>query len=75
LKISTFLENYYQDPLVQTLANELLASPTSAYWLKGLKGSMDAVIAGAVTKLVATSQLYILEDKSKPPIFKTTYKV
>ena len=70
MKISTFLENYYQDSLVQTLANKLLISPASAYWLKGLKGSMDAVIAGAVTKLVATSQLYILEDKEQASYFQ-----
>jgi transcription-repair coupling factor (superfamily II helicase) len=69
LKISSFLENYLQDSLVQTLATILQTSEAPTLTLKGLKGSMDAVIGAAISKLVGTSQLYILSDKEQAAYF------
>jgi len=70
LKISTFLENYLQDSLVQTLATILNTSRVPTIVLKGLKGSMDAIIGTTISKLVEASHLYILSDKEQAAYFQ-----
>ena len=70
LKILSFLENYYRDISVQTLVAGLQTTNGDNYWLRGLKGSLDAVIAAAVSKLVPASQLFILEDREQAAYFQ-----
>jgi len=70
LDISSFLKNYLEDSLVQTLAKRVQASHASILMLKGLKGSMDAVIATTIFKLAGNSHLYILSDKEQAAYFQ-----
>jgi len=70
LDISSFLKNYLEDSLVQTLAKRVQASHASTLMLKGLKGSMDAVIATTIFKLAGNSHLYILSDKEQAAYFQ-----
>ena len=70
LNTSSFLENYLQDGLVQTLAKSLQSKSVKNAAIKGLKGSLDAVIAGSVAKLLESSQLYIISDKEQAAYFQ-----
>ena len=70
MTISSFLENYLEDSLVQTLAIRLQDSQASTVLVKGLKGSMDAIIGASVSKLIVTSHLYIISDKEQAAYFQ-----
>lgn len=70
MKAAALIENYTRDGLVQTLANRLQSQPAANFTLKGIKGSMDAVIAASIAKLSGTSHLYILSDKEQAAYFQ-----
>ena len=70
LNTSFFLENYLQDGLVQTLANSIQNKSVKNAAIHGLKGSLDAVIAASVTKLLSTAQLFVISDKEQAAYFQ-----
>ncbi|QMU30591.1 transcription-repair coupling factor [Adhaeribacter radiodurans] len=69
MKIKDFLELYRLDPVVQTIA-ERLKSPEKAHLhLKGLAGSLDAVMAVAVSSLQPGHHVCVLHDKEEAAYF------
>ncbi|CAA9211680.1 MAG: Transcription-repair coupling factor [uncultured Adhaeribacter sp.] len=69
MKIKDFLELYRLDPVVQTIA-ERLQTPTQTHLhLKGLAGSLDAVLAAAVSSLHPGHHVFILHDKEEAAYF------
>lgn len=62
------LKNYTQDGWVQTLANGIRTS--RHIQIKGLAGSLDAVLAAAVFKLLRQPFLFILHDKEEAAYFQ-----
>ena len=63
VKANDFLSIYRADSLVQTLAEGIRASTHSKIHIKGLHGSLDAVIFASVIKSVRASHIIIAQDK------------
>jgi len=70
LRISSLLNNYVQDSLVQTVVARLQNYPGTIIGIKGLMGSMDALVASAVTRVTGKSQLFVLKDKEQAAYFQ-----
>lgn len=64
-----FLTLYKSDSLVQNLAEGIRASAAKTIKLKGLTGSLDAVILASVYKSVRSSHLVVLQDKEEAAYF------
>lgn len=65
VKAHEFLFIYRADSLVQTLAEGIRTSAHANIRIKGLHGSLDAVVFAAVYKSVRASHLIIAEDKEE----------
>lgn len=65
VKAHEFLTIYRADSLVQTLAEGIRTSAHANIRIKGLHGSLDAVVFAAVYKSVRASHLIIAEDKEE----------
>ncbi|HTF81733.1 MAG TPA: hypothetical protein VL947_08410, partial [Cytophagales bacterium] len=64
MKLSDFIEVYQNDPYVHTLAQYCKKKGNSVL-LKGIVGSLDAVLASVVSKTNSSTQLVIAEDKEQ----------
>jgi len=76
LQAKDFLKIYQADSLVQTLAEGIRvsgpsggASKSEALRIKGLSGSLDALLLAAVHKSTKSSHLIILHDKEEASYF------
>jgi transcription-repair coupling factor (superfamily II helicase) len=69
LKASDFLSLYRADSLIQTLAEGIRTSQSNSIHVKGLHGSLDAVVLAAVHKSVRANHLVILHDKEEAAFF------
>jgi transcription-repair coupling factor (superfamily II helicase) len=65
VKAHDFISIYRADSLVQTLAEGIRASNHSNIHIKGLHGSLDAVIFASVVKSVRASHVLIAQDKEE----------
>jgi transcription-repair coupling factor (superfamily II helicase) len=68
MKVKDLVQLYQSDPLVQILVQKLKNQTTSVS-LKGLAGSLDAIVAIASHHESPQSQLFILEDKESAAYF------
>ncbi len=71
MKVKDFLELYRLDSVVQTIAERLKANNKYRLQLKGLSGSLDAVLASAVYTLNPKHQLFVLHDREEAAYFYT----
>ncbi|WP_192822061.1 transcription-repair coupling factor [Rufibacter sp. LB8] len=69
MKATQFLELYRQDPVVQTVALKLQSTAPNHIQLKGLVGSLDAVVASALQTMQAGTHLFILHDREEAAYF------
>jgi transcription-repair coupling factor (superfamily II helicase) len=80
LKAADFISLYRADAFIQTLAEEIRArvprgvsnegvSHSSAIQIKGLHGSLDAVVVASVYKSVRSNHLVVLHDKEEASFF------
>jgi transcription-repair coupling factor (superfamily II helicase) len=69
LKIHDVLEKYRGDGFVRSVAEACKDKQKTNIQLKGLKGSLDAVIAAAIHGILGHSQLYVLHDKEEAAYF------
>ncbi|MEN0016169.1 MAG: transcription-repair coupling factor [Bacteroidota bacterium] len=60
---------YKAHPWVQTLAHQLQKSPPTCWHLKGLAGSLDAVLVASLHTITQHTQLCVLEDKEEAAYF------
>ncbi|GAB3193913.1 transcription-repair coupling factor (superfamily II helicase) [Pontibacter aydingkolensis] len=74
MKVTDFLELYRLDSVVQTIAERLKAKEPYRLQLKGMAGSLDAVLASAVYTLNNQHQLFVLHDKEEAAYFYTDLK-
>ncbi|WP_162428383.1 transcription-repair coupling factor [Pontibacter pudoricolor] len=74
MKVSDFLELYRLDGMVQTIAERLKTNNTYRLQLKGITGSLDAVLASAVYTINYQHQLFVLHDKEEAAYFYTDLK-
>ena len=71
MKVSDFLELYRLDSVVQTIAERLKTNDSYRLQLKGMAGSLDAVLASAVYTIDPQHQLFVLHDKEEAAYFYT----
>ncbi|MBX0333933.1 transcription-repair coupling factor [Pontibacter sp. HSC-14F20] len=74
MKVTDFLELYRLDGVVQTIAERLKADKPYRLQLKGMAGSLDAVMVSAVYTLHPQHQLFVLHDKEEAAYFYTDLK-
>ena len=65
-----FLSIYQADSVVQTLAEGIRASKPNVLHVKGLHGSLDAVVFASVFKSGRSSHVIILHDKEEAAYFQ-----
>jgi transcription-repair coupling factor (superfamily II helicase) len=69
LKAHEFISLYRADSLVQTLAEGIRTFTSKSVRIKGLHGSLDAVIFSAVFKSVRANHVVVLSDKEEASYF------
>jgi len=70
LRAIDFLSIYQADSVVQTLAEGIRASKPNVLHVKGLHGSLDAVVFASVFKSGRSSHVIILHDKEEAAYFQ-----
>lgn len=65
MKAHDFISLYRADSLIQTLAEGIRTSNKSPIHIKGIHGSLDAVVFSAVFKSVRASHVLVLQDKEE----------
>jgi len=70
LRANDFLSIYHADGVVQTLAEGIRVSKPSVHHVKGLHGSLDAVVFAGVYKSGRSSHVIILHDKEEAAYFQ-----
>lgn len=69
MRAKEFLSIYKSDGLVQTLAERIRTPKAENIHLKGLSGSLDAVIFSSAVRSIQGSHLIILQDKETASYF------
>ncbi len=69
MKAHEFISLYRTDSLVQTLAEGIRMFTSKSVRIKGLHGSLDAVIFSAVFKSVRANHVVVLSDKEEASYF------
>ncbi len=69
MKASDFLSLYRADGYIQTLSEGIRASTSNVIQVKGLHGSLDAVLVAAVHKSVRANHIVILHDREEASFF------
>ena len=69
LQIKEFIALYTHEGWVGALAEQLQAGASKHIQVKGLVGSLGAVLAAAIYKRTAATQLFILHDKEEAAYF------
>ncbi len=64
------LKQYTQDSFIQTLSSLITDSSSQTVHLKGLTGSLDAVVASAVHQIHPQNQLFVVNDKEEAAYFQ-----
>lgn len=70
MKVAAFLKLYQEDSLIQTLAGQIRQNTPHRVQLKGLVGSLDAVLAAAIYQIHSQSCLFVLHDKDEATYFQ-----
>ena len=69
MKVRDFLKLYREDPIIQTIAEQIKPNAKKRIRLKGLVGSQDAVVAAAVYLITKKTQIFVLHDKEEAAYF------
>lgn len=69
MKVRDFIRIYKEDPIVQSIAEKLKPNEETHVQLKGLVGSLDAVIAASVYQLNKQTSIFVLHDKEEAAYF------
>lgn len=70
MKVSELLGIYEKDSHIQLLKQKLQEGETNSLFLKGLSGSLDAVIAATLAQNTKQTQVFILNDKDEAYFFQ-----
>ncbi len=69
MKVRDFLKLYREDPIIQTIAEQIKPNEKKQIRLKGLVGSQDAVVAAAIYQLTKQTQIFVMHDKEEAAYF------
>lgn len=69
MQIQTFIELYSSDSLIHTLATRIKNDSGGFIQIKGLVGSLDAVLASALYQIHAQNHVFVVSDKEEAAYF------
>lgn len=69
MKVRDFIKIYKEDALIQTIAERIKPNETTHLRLKGLVGSLDAVVAAATYQINKQTNIFVLHDKEEAAYF------
>ncbi len=69
MQIQRFIEFYSSDSLIHTLANQIKTDLGGFIQIKGLVGSLDAVLASALYQIHAQNHVFVVSDKEEAAYF------
>lgn len=69
MKVRDFIKIYKEDALIQTIAERIKPNETAHLRLKGLVGSLDAVVAAATYQINKQTNIFVLHDKEEAAYF------
>ena len=70
MRVSDFLASYRADGFIRTVAAEINASKKNSVQLRGLSGSLDAVILSAIFKIHPQDFIVVLHDREEAGYFQ-----
>ena len=69
MKVRDFISIYKEDPLVQSIGELIRSNENQTFHLKGLVGSLDAVVAAALYQINKQTNLFVMHDKEEAAYF------
>ena len=69
MKVRDFIKIYREDAVIQTIAERIKPNETAYLRLKGLVGSLDALIAAATYQINKQTNIFVLHDKEEAAYF------
>ncbi len=69
MQIQGFVELYSSDSFIQTLALQLKNNSGKSFQIKGLVGSLDAIVASAIYQIHAQNHVFVLDGKEEAAYF------
>jgi transcription-repair coupling factor (superfamily II helicase) len=69
LRVKDFIKIYREDPILQTIAERIKPNEGTNVQLRGLVGSLDAVIAAAIYQENKQTCLFVMHDKEEAAYF------
>lgn len=69
MRVRDFISIYKEDPLVQSIGELIRTNENQTYHLKGLVGSLDAVLAAALYQINKQTNLFVMHDKEEAAYF------
>ena len=69
MRVRDFISIYKEDPLVQSIGELISTNENQTYHLKGLVGSLDAVLAAALYQINKQTNLFVMHDKEEAAYF------
>jgi len=69
LRVKDFIKIYREDPILQTIAERIKPNEGTNIQLRGLVGSLDAVIAAAIYQENKQTCLFVMHDKEEAAYF------
>jgi len=69
VQIQSFVELYSNDSLVRTLASQVKDNQGDFLQIKGLVGSLDAIVSTAIYKIDAQNHIFVMEGKEEAAYF------
>ncbi len=69
INLNQLLKIYLNDGFLKTIAEKIKSSQVKAIQLKGLTGSLDAIVAATASHLVNFTHVFILYDKEEAAYF------
>ena len=69
MKVKDFIKVYKEDTVIQSIAERIRPNETTRLRLKGLVGSLDAVVAAATYQINKQTNIFVLHDKEEAAYF------
>ncbi|MFP4090146.1 MAG: transcription-repair coupling factor [Cyclobacteriaceae bacterium] len=69
MQLQNFVDLYTSDSLIQTLASRIQQDNGGSFQIKGLIGSLDAVLASSLYRLHGQHHIFLMSDKEEAAYF------
>lgn len=70
MRTEELVNQYSQDSFIQTLADQIRNKPGASIQIKGLVGSLDAVVASAIYRIDSQNHIFVVSDREEAAYFQ-----